>query len=220
MTDRHARDEELRKAFQSLADTTRKEPSPADVDLVWRALSEELPASERRALVERMASDPALAETWRAAHELSREAAPSTASAARGRAWAPPFWMTTAAAVLLVGIGIGVTLQLSRSASEDTYRNAAPYVVNSLVPSDATLSRDAFRLRWSPGPQGARYNVRVTTEDLNVLTTVSDLTTAEYVVSPDRLSTLPSGARVFWQVDVVLPEGDTTSSQTFSVKVQ
>ena len=61
---------------------------------------------------------------------------------------------------------------------------------------DATLPRDAFRLRWTPGPQDSRYQVRVTTEDLRVLTTVSDLTVPELVLDRELLSGVAPGARV------------------------
>ena len=219
MTNRHAQDEELRKAFQSLGDTSREELSSADLDQVWRAVSEDLPAVERRALVERMATDPALAEAWRVAQELYREA-PRPIRAATSARLRILSWMPAAAAVLLVAIGVGVIVQLSRPTVPDTFRDSQTYVVESLVPSDTTLARNAFRLRWTPGPEGSRYHVRVTTEDLKVLTTVSDLTAPELEVSGDLLSAVAPGSLVFWQVDVMLPEGRTVSSPTFAVRVQ
>jgi hypothetical protein len=216
VTDRQLSDEELRKAFQSLGETSHEEPSAADLDTVWRAVAGELPAGERRALVDRMARDPALAESWRAARDLQREA-PGGASTPVWRSI--PSWMA-AAAVLLVAVSIGVMFRLFAPPVDDTFRNSDPFVVNSLVPSDATLPRDAFRLRWTPGPTGSRYQLRVTTEDLKVLTSVPDLAASEFVVASDVLSTLTPGSRVFWQVDVVLPEGGTVSSPTFVVRVQ
>jgi hypothetical protein len=50
--------------------------------------------------------------------------------------------------------------------------------------------------------------------------TASDLTAPELVVPADRLATLPLGSQVFWQVDVVLPEGNYRSSPTFGVTVR
>ena len=219
MTDRHTPDEKLREAFQSLGEASHEQPSPGDLDLVWRAVTEELSGPERRALVDRMATDPALAESWRIARELYRDA-PQRArdgAAVRGRTWNA--WWLPAAAALLLAAG-GLVFQLSSPAVEETFRDADGYVVDPLVVSDTALPRDAFRLRWTPGPEGSRYHVRVTTEDLQILTTASDLTIPELVVSSDRLATVPSGARVFWQVDAVLPEGNTVSSQTFVVTVR
>jgi hypothetical protein len=218
VTNRQAQEEELRRAFQSLGDTSREEPSSADLDQVWRAVSGELPAVERRALVDRMATDPALAESWRVAQELYQDS-PKPMGAVTPASFSTLSWMA-AAAVLVVAVGVGVIVQFSRPAVEDTFRDSQTYVVESLVPSDTPLPRTALRLRWTPGPEGSRYHVRVTTEDLKVLTTVSDLTAPELEVSGDLLSAMAPGSLVFWQVDVMLPEGRTVSSPTFAVKVQ
>ena len=91
--------------------------------------------------------------------------------------------------------------------------------MKSLVPPDVALPRDAFRLRWTPGPEESRYQVRVTTEELRVLATAADLTSPEFTVEPAVLS-LPSGASVFWQVDVSLPNGERLTSPTFITRVK
>jgi hypothetical protein len=220
VTDRHSADETLREAFRSLGDRSRDEPSSTDLDRVWRAVSGELPAAERRELVDRMASDPALAESWRVAHELHREASERTpVVTTRGvRLWTRS-WVA-AAAVLLLAVAVGITVRLWQPAGGRTFRDSGQYAVGSLVPSDSLLPRDAFQLRWTPGPEGSRYQVRVTTEDLRVLTNVSDLTTPELLVGNDVLSGVAPGSRVFWQVDVMLPQGNTIQSQTFVVRVQ
>ena len=218
MTDRDEADERLRQAFQSLGDAAREEPAVEDLDRIWRTLSGDLPAAERRELVERMATDPALAEAWRVAHELRRVAPPEVSAATRTARFRTPSWMA-AAAVVLIGIAIGVLYQLSPS-REGTFRDAGTYVIESLVQADSTLPRDAFRLRWTPGPEDSRYRVRVTTEDLTVLTTIPDLTGPEVVLESAVLSSVPPGARVLWQVDATLPGGENVSSETFTVRVQ
>jgi hypothetical protein len=220
VTDRHEADEKLREAFQSLSGTSREEPSREQLEEIWRAVSGDLPAQERRELVDRMARDPALAEAWRTAHELWQAAAQPTAAAEpRGaRLWTRS-WLAAAAAVL-IAVTAGVLFQVSRPPSEDAFRDPGHYVVASLVPPDAILPRDAFRLRWTRGPGDSRYHVRVTTENLRVLTTVSDLSSPELVIGREVLASVAPGARVLWQVDVTLPEGDTVSSETFVVRVQ
>ena len=81
------RDDALRDAFRSLADGVGGECSAGDLERVWLAVSGELAAPERRALVERMATEPALAEAWRVAQELWRVSqdgvAPETAGCGR-----------------------------------------------------------------------------------------------------------------------------------------
>ncbi|HEY6361898.1 MAG TPA: hypothetical protein VIX63_12375 [Vicinamibacterales bacterium] len=218
MTDRDAADERLREAFQALGDTSREEPSAEELDRIWRAVSGDLPPAERRELVDRMAADPALADAWRVAHELRRAASLETRAETRAVPFWTPSWMA-AAAVLLIGIAIGVVFQLSPSPG-DTFRDADTYAIESLVQPETTLPRDAFRLRWTPGPQDSRYQVRVTTEDLRVLATIADLTEPEVVLESAVLSSVAPGARVLWQVDATLPGGENVSSETFIVRVQ
>ena len=73
-----------------------------------------------------------------------------------------------------------------------------------------------FDFAGRPGPQDSRYQVRVTTEDLRVLTTISDLTEPEVVLESAVLSSVPPGARVLWQVDATLPGGENVSSRRSS----
>jgi hypothetical protein len=220
VTDRHAEDGRLKETFQALGETPQRELSPEEIDRVWRAVSGELPAEERRDLVDRMAGDAALAEAWRSAQELSRAAAAGARSEVRvpqSRTWRAS-WLA-AAAVLIAGIGIAIVYQRS-SLRDDTFRDPGHYVVESLVQPDVTLPRDAFRLRWTPGPPDTRYQVTVTTEDLRVLATIQGLTVPELTVDGRRLSDVAPGARVLWQVMAALPGGESVASQTFVARVQ
>jgi hypothetical protein len=212
-------DVRLRRAFTGLAERPGAEVSDDLRERIWLAVSGELPPVERRDLVERLAWDPACAEAWRVAHELWRASQESIEPAVvptRTTRWTSP-WLAAAAAVLIATVGV-VSL-LDRSPI-DEYRTSPGYTVASLVPDEMPLPRDAFRLRWTPGPDGSRYQVRVTTEDLRVLATAADLTVAELVVEPAALASLPDGATVFWQVDVSSPDGERITSRTFVVRVQ
>jgi hypothetical protein len=219
MSDRQPTDDALRAAFQALGETSHGEISAADLHLIWRAVSGELPADERRELVDRTATEPALAEAWRVARELRLAAGDPAPDAVRSPSRWRSSWLA-AAAVLLIGAAITVVFRLSPASREETFRDADHYVVEPLVQDEATLPRNAFRLRWRPGPPDSRYRVRVTTEDMQVVTTASDLMVPELVVDPALLSSVAPGSRVLWQVDVTLPGGGSISSQTFSVRVQ
>jgi hypothetical protein len=216
---REAADESLRQAYRALGDTSPGTCSDHDLERIWRAVAGELPAAERRELVDRMATDPACAEAWRVADELWRasQVEGATGAAHHVRPWTRS-WLATAA-VLMLGVTIGLVSWLNRPHG-DEFRDPGGYVIESLVPSETPLSRDAFRLRWSPAPQGSHYQVRVTTEDLRVLATAEDLIVPELVVERDRLAGLPPGTRVLWQVDVALPSGERVSSHTFVARVQ
>jgi hypothetical protein len=218
VTTPHDTDERLKDAFRALSATSRVDVPEEDVERVWRAVSGDLPPAERRDVVDRMASEPGVADAWRVAHEL-RNAQISDAPVevrSSARSWTPA-WMGLAALLVL---SVGVGLVPFRGAPADTFRDPGRYVVESLVASDATLPRDAFVLRWKPGPDGSRYQVRVTTEDLRVLTTAADLSAPELTLPRDLLSDVGPNARVLWQVVVALPGGETVSSQTFVVRAQ
>jgi hypothetical protein len=222
VSDRDARNERLREAFQALGGTTDRRCSDEDLDRIARALSGELPPSARRDLIDRLAVDPALAEAWRIAVELTGTPTAEHAAPALPRSSTilrPRQWLAAAAVLFVMAAGV-VVIQRSQREGNDTFRASDQYVVESFVPEDASLPRDGFRLRWTPGPPDSRYQVRVTTDDLRVLTVAPDLTTPELVVERDRLSPVAPGGRVLWQVDVTLPGGERVSSQTFTTRVQ
>ena len=223
VTEPRGSDERLAEAFRALGDTHGTEV-PEDLrERIWLAVSGALTPEERRELVERTVTDPGCAEAWRVAQRVVAGVAGFRGWWGRGACTRPatrwaPRWLA-AAAVLLLGTTIGVVSLLNRPPG-DEFRASPGFVVESLVPADMALPRDAFRLRWTPGPEGSRYQVRVTTEDLQVLATAADLTAPEFAVEPAVLAGLPGGASVFWQVDVSLPNGERLTSSTFITRVE
>ena len=225
-------DERLRAAFRSQPEADAG-PLPDDLqEQIWLAVSGGLDPDQRRALVDRTASDPAAAEAWRVADALWQarlEGESDALSPARGarvvpmaprrpRLWTAP-WLAAAATLVLVSAV--VSLQYWRSApSGDEFRVAPDAAVESLVASGTALSRDEFRLRWTAGPDGARYRLRVTTEDLRPLVAIGELTAPDFTVQPASLADLPPGATVLWQVEMSLPTGQVITSPTFDVRVR
>jgi hypothetical protein len=220
VNERDLADDRLKRAFQGLADGADADCSAEDLDQVRRALAGELPAADRRALIDRLAAEPALADAWRVAAGL-QELWPSAPPAPPRRVvvW-PRSWMAAAAALLLIVAGGVTVLQRWPSEGNGVFRTSDQYVVESLVPDDAALPRDAFRLRWTPGPAESRYQVRVTTDDLRVLATAPDLAAPQLTVERDRLAEVPPGGRVLWQVEVTLPGGARVASRTFTARVE
>jgi hypothetical protein len=207
----------LKDAFQSMAVQSSRDCAAEDVERIWQAVSGTLEIEQRRDLIDRMATDPALAQAWRVAHELERaRQGQSTLTVAPPRPWMRMALMGMAATLILAA---GIRLYVDRTPA-DVYRAGAALVVESQIASDAALPRDAFVLRWKAGPDGSRYSVRVTTEDLTLLTTATDITSPEFTVPGDSLSPLASGTRVLWQVVMSVPSGETISSQTFVVRIQ
>jgi hypothetical protein len=210
--------ERLRKAFQSLAETADGECSDDDRERIWLAMTGKLPASERLDLIDRMAREPVLAEAWRIASELAG-ALPMEATPQSRRRFLPASRSLAAVAGVVLVMAAAVMLMNRSSSRVDTLRTSDELIVESLVPDDATLSREAFRLRWTPGPPESRYQVRVTTEDLRAVAAASDLTTSELVVPPEALEQVAPGARLLWQVDIIAPDGSRISSRTFTARV-
>lgn len=215
-------DERLRDAFRTLASESPGRCSDGDLEHVWQAVSGVLPAEERRELIDRAAVDPAFAEVWRIAYEVQRARGeshgevPGETAAVKPRTWNAT-WLGLAAALVLV---IGLALSQLQPRPADTFRDQGRTAASSLLPSDSTLPRDAFRLRWTPGPPGSTYTVRVTSEDLQLLATAEALALPEFVVPANRLSDVSAGSRVLWQVVTSLPSGENVASETFVVRVQ
>jgi hypothetical protein len=219
VSERQLSDDALRVAFQSLAAPPADVCTPEDLDRIARALDGGLPAAERRQLVERLSVEPTLAAEWRAASRLRRHRRTSrvTVEWPWQSPWRPATWAAVAAVVLLA---TAVVLVPRYRSNEGTLRNAGAYVIESQLADEAVLPRDGFRLRWNEGPQDSRYQVRVTTEDLQLLAAVADLGEPELVVDAAVLANVAAGSRIFWQVEGLLPGGERILSPTFVVRVQ
>jgi hypothetical protein len=218
VSDENDTNERMRTAFQSLAETTDGECSDHDRERIWLAVTGKLSASERLDLVDRMAREPVLAEAWRIASELA-DAMPKDAALQRRHRFLPAGRSLAAVAGVVLIMAAGVMLMNRSSSRVDTLRTSDELVVEPLVPEGTTLSREAFRLRWTPGPPESRYQVRVTTEDLRVVASAFDLTMPELVVQPEALAQIAPGTPLLWQVDVIAPDGSRMSSRTFTARV-
>jgi len=215
----------LREAFAALPERgagTAACPAP---EVLWDAAAGHLSEAGRHAIIDHTTACADCALAWRVATDLGAGAAmaPTTWKwplAARDRPWGWPLAATrtllAAAAVLIVVAGVRVAL---RPADPATYRAAGSGAVASTLPADAPLPRNGFRLEWSAGSPGARYDVRVADEDLQILDRALALDAPHHVVPAAALAALPEGARVLWQVEVVLPDGRRVVSDTFAVRL-
>jgi hypothetical protein len=217
-------DARLRAAFRVRPRTAAPGDHVPAEDL-WSAVRGELSADERRAIVDHTASCAECAEAWRLAVEVTPDPIPVAAPAARP-AWTPFRWPATfaplaAAAALVAAVGAGVWLSRAPApANTPAFRGGDAPVVRSLVGDDDALPREQFVLRWSAGPEGSRYDVRVTTEGLQVVAEAEGLTEPALVVPPTALSSLPAGSRLLWRVEVVAPDGERAASPTFVTRLR
>jgi hypothetical protein len=239
--------ERLRAAFRS-GDAPEQDGEPVDPDRIWRAVTGESSPEERREVIARVAADPAWATAWRLAHALSQAAAaaPQEAPASvtspadlrarrdtegsrsRGRrfhfAWSRPVWgaVATAALVLIV---VGVSVQQAGVPGQEggdtpTLRGGDTLAVVSRLPEDAPLPRADCVLRWSEAPEGTRWSLQLSSEDLSLVHRADSLTKSEYRVPAEVLAAVPPGTKLLWQVEARLPDGQVRRSATFVNRIQ
>ncbi|RKH67489.1 hypothetical protein [Corallococcus llansteffanensis] len=219
--------ERLRTA---LRDDDAQAGAPVDADLVWRAVTQDLPAEERRAVIERVAADPAWAQAWRLAKAMSQAASQADAPAKvlslkDRREQRPRFWQErpvwgAMAAMLVVLVGAVVVVRQQQQVDPDRIRGGAAEAITSEVPEATALPRDRFVLRWSGVPQATHWSVQVSSEDLKLFHRAERLEQREYTVPASVLAELPAGTRVLWQVEARLPDGSIRRGSTFVNRLQ
>jgi hypothetical protein len=123
------------------------------------------------------------------------------------------------AAVVLLVAGAAVVVAVARWSNDDNddirLRRDTTTRMRSLVDEEAVLPRSAVRLAWTSGPPGSVYNVRVSTDAFEPVTTVQGLEEAELLLPAAALRDLKSGTQLLWQVEAHFPDGGRVTSDTF-----
>jgi hypothetical protein len=213
-------DDVLRSAYRAVTDEAAD--SGADADRIWEAASGSAPVAERRRVVDEMARDPGSALLWRLARELrpeaeaevkTAEARAEARPAAPARAKRPIVWFGALAAAAVLVLAVGTWWKRPGPATAPQYRAPERGGMAAGMP-DRPLDRNQFVLRWAP-VEGARYDVRVTTEALVEIAAGRDLDRPEFTVPAAQLGSLAAGSRVLWQVTARGPSGAEVTSETF-----
>ena len=212
MSDVQREFEKLARAFaerKGMHDTSACPPA----EQLFEAASGGLDREQRLKIVDHVSQCAECTQAWRLAMEVG--ARPVSSGADSGRARISNFAM--AASVILA---VGLTTYFVRQGPEESsqYRDAVP----RLAPVSRTgdkLSRNSAILRWSPGPDGSTYAVRLTTADLVLVLEKQDITSVELAVPAAVLEKMPSGEQLLWQVEVRLPDGQRIASQTYVVTI-
>lgn len=206
----------LRRAWASLSDGAVPTESCPEPDRLWAAARGELAPERTRGLVEHSLTCGACAEAWRLAREVGGPLPlPEALNPALGRPrWGGFGTLLAAAAAAVVVATMVAWPRLS------PYREVGAVVVRSRLPEGRPLSRSQCTLRWSPGPAGSHYDLRVATEDLTIVAVVRGLEATEYRVPEGALALLPAGAKLLWQVEALSPDGTRQSSMTFVTPIE
>lgn len=218
MSERHEEHERLSRAFAARRQSRAPNDCP-DPEQLFEAASGNLARDQRMMLLDHVAQCAECTEAWRLAKELdARPVEPAVESHARARTMSPAWRSAIAASVILVA-GVATYIALPVRDEFPRYRDAA----ESLAPVSlvtGSLPRDRFVLKWSPGPQGSTYSVRLSTADLALLFVQQNLASPELSVPASALTAVKSGDRLFWQVEVRLPNSQQVPSETYAVTMQ
>lgn len=211
----------LRKAFLEDAEIHSGGSDCPPAESLWNSASGELTNVENEEIILHIGECGACAAAWRLAREMAEQKVPvGDSHPARGptvRAWAP--WLA-AAAVLIVAVALGLQFTGPWLERQAVYRAQEGAWLTPETADGAALPRDDFVLRWNAGPQGTSYDIRVTTEDLDLLAQGRMLQVNEFRVPEEALAALSAGERLFWQVTAHIPDGRRVDSDSFLVVVE
>lgn len=214
MNERPRPAEDLIRAFRSRTDLSGDGSACPLAETIWESAAGTLTRQDNEAVVDHTAGCAGCATAWRLARELQENAFAERRPSMRsvGRRWFP----LAAAASLVLALSSVMVFQLrDRWTETPTYRVPEPHAITSLLSRDHVLIRSTCVLRWASGLADARFNIRVTDEDLNPLASSDGLTAGEFLVPQSALAGLPGGAKILWRVEVLGPDGSRSSSPTF-----
>lgn len=214
--------EALKRAFRQRPLAQDEPELPAAAEL-WDAVRGDLDPQQVRALVERTADSPELAEEWRLAQAVDEEARQHQAAAPAGHpAFArrrPVVWPLALAALLVVAFSAWLLAgwQADRnlgSVGDPILRDGDTAILSSLLAPGTELPRAAPVLIWQ-GPGGARFDIRVSDTNLELLAEARDLDEPRFELPSEVLADLPPGSEILWQVEATLISGERVVSETF-----
>lgn len=212
---------DLKTAWRTLGDTGSPDGC-AESERLWDGAHGKLESKETRELVEHLSHCSVCAETWRLAREMSLEAEMED----RDNIFTQPQflgggslfrWLALAASVI-VAVALGWRLLPERAT--DHVERGTRETVETVMVDGAALPRENFVLEWFPGPEGARYDLLVTTEDLAVVLERGFLAEPSFRIPKSDLTTFPSGTQLLWRVEMALPDGRHVGSSAFRVWIK
>ncbi len=193
-----------------------------DPGTLWESARGRLDRTTEEALMLHIADCPDCATAWALARKMAdgtaEEAGRAVPLAPRRRpAWRNPR-VLAAAAMVLLAVGLGGSLLLRNPAPEPVvYREQAGGTVVQADPASLRLPRSACRLRWTGAPEGSRFDIIVTNDDLDILCEAHRLTRPEFLVPEATLP--PACGTILWRVTVHTPDGETVISPTFETSI-
>jgi hypothetical protein len=216
-----ARGERLRGALASIAAEAGGGERCPSADRLWDSAGRRLSRGPNEEVILHLGECGACASAWRLARDLGAAEAAGSA-AARPAVWPRRAWipLATAAALGLLVVGLATRQRLLFGERPAEYREPTAACAASLLPQAEPLRRGSCLLRWSACPEGTTYDVRVSTEDLELVVRARELDRPEFVVPGEALSAVPDGGRIIWQVTAHLPDGGVSESASYRNEVR
>jgi hypothetical protein len=213
-------DERMRAGLAALLEIKGDGEECPPAGTIWDSVEGRLERERNEAVLIHLGECAACSAAWRLARRLYSEEAKSGGQAEevpiRRRLWFP----LAAAAVIVLGLGLGTLHLLTRQELPPEYRTQEDRWLESELAPGQPLPRDECVLRWTAGPEGTTYELRVTTEDLEPLARAGRLEWPEYRVDPGVLDGVPPGGALLWRVTAHLPDGSRISSRTFTTPLE
>jgi hypothetical protein len=218
---------DLKRSFRDPPEGARAADHCPEPATILQAVLGELSVTQNRSVADHAAVCPPCTVAWRLAREYAAEAEFEGRTAAEAdyvprRTGLPVLrWLPAAAIVAAVTLTMVVLVPWpwKESPAPPVLRSLEYETIESLVPDGSTLPTDGFVLRWTPGPDGARYAVRVTDRRLDHLAETASLDRPEFTVPESALAALAPGSLVLWQVEMILPDGRRLASMTFATRL-
>ncbi len=210
----------LRAAVASVGEVAGNGAACPSADHLWASATGQADRHEVEAVVLHLGECGACAAAWRLARDLGREESGVRVLAGPVR-WYRHRWVQLAtAAALVIVAGLAGQFWMARRESTAEFRGQPGDWIRSLVPETEALPRDHCVLRWTAGPTGTVFDVRVTTENLTPVARHVGSDRAEFVVPRAALDPVPSGARILWQVTAHLPDATSADSKSFTTRIR
>jgi hypothetical protein len=210
-----------RQAFAGLSEQAAPRPDCPDPDRLWAAATAESPPAERHEIFDHIASCASCAAAFRLARGLSASSQEKSSQIAPFPRLQPRRWQRWSAAFAAAAAVLVLAVLLPRWWNRpELYRGGEASEILSQIPDDAPLPRGQADLRWTAGPPGSQYEIRVLTRDGREIAVESGLTEAHYRIPPSALSGVPAGTVLYWQVKALQPDGKSLGSKTFSARLE
>jgi len=210
-------DDGLREALARRSERAVPTAACPEPGVLWDLAAGDLDAAPAGTVATHAVGCAACREALRLAREAGAIAgAVGTAPVVAPRSRAT--WLA-AAAILLVAVSAVLYVRRMERPAPPEFRDEETVRIEALGPIGPVPGGAETVLRWTP-VEGARYDLTLAREDLEVLSAVRGIAAAEYTVPGEILRRVPPGGRLLWQVEAILVDGRKIRSGTFSVRFE